>query len=312
MSKKIKAIPEMSVELEALPTPPTTKMKNKPFQGFPFSYYRFGILLQTEMLATMPDTSISYEHIMVKHQKLIEQYNRLKNKRSKEAVRFMGPLLEDEKVLLEIHGILRSYMEILKAQYALPTTMDEALALSEELEALIQIQNPEQARATRFYRMSDGRPAISSHMLLGNFKENLRISTNNGQPVMSDTKVGVTELGILGLKVVEPFLLATQDVVRNTDGTAFIYERPIIFDRKGVRESAIGRSEILPAGTEFHGHLRVLKGSPADNLDSLHTLFTYGRSNGLGQWHGSGGKGQFVYKLEIAPDYREVLPSGWM
>ena len=115
----------------------------------------------------------------------------------------------------------------------------------------------------------------------------------------------------MDIKVIEDFIRPSKDVVRNEDGTPYLLERPIKFERMGKVETAISRSEILPAGSEYLCTLRVRRSSPLNHVPTLQKILDFGKNNGLGRWRGSGKKGTFAYRLNEIPNFKETLPEGW-
>jgi hypothetical protein len=278
-----------------------------------FTYYKLQLLLLTEQLGTGTEASIYNKHVQEKAKKEIGEANRLAKKLSKNLEKYKGADFQEGKAIAELKGILRSYMERTGLKHELP---DEVMALLEKAAEIKEeweeaMGEDKGSAPTVFMRGEDGHPIISSHMILGNLKENLRIITNNGDKEIAKSKVAVGEMGALDIKVVEDFLRPSSDVVRNNDGTPFLLERPIKFDRMGKIETAISRSEVLPAGTQYACTLRIRTGSPLNNVDILSRLLDLGKNNGLGQWRGSGKKGTYAFKLEVIPGYKEQLPDGW-
>jgi hypothetical protein len=272
-----------------------------------FTYYNLRLKLLTEQLGTCTEASIYEKHVQERAKKEIAEANRLAKKLSK----YKGVEFPEEKQVEELKGILRSYMERSGVKHQLPNTVSELIELAadikEEFEEKVEDGG---STPTVFMRNEEGWPIISTHMILGNLKENLKIMTNNGDKSIAKSKVSVGEMGALDIKVVEDFIKPSNDIVRNEKGEPFLLERPIKFERMGKVETAISRSEMLPKGTEYECHLRIRTGSTLNNIEILKTLFDMGKNNGLGQWRGSGKKGTFAYKLEKV-DYKEKLPDGW-
>jgi hypothetical protein len=198
--------------------------------------------------------------------------------------------------------------------------MDELLKIADEVEEKYHdmLKEGDKNPITVFLKDHIGPkgelwPLISSHMLLGNFKANCRVMVNNGDKSILSSKVSVGEVFSLDVAPIEEFMISSNDIVRKKEGNneRFICERIIRFqDKFGNTVSTIGRSEILRPGTEFSCHLRVRAKSPI-NKNSLTKLLHMGKSQGLGPWRGSGGRGQYEFKLKILPDYKEVVTPGW-
>lgn len=278
-----------------------------------FTYYKLDLHLLTEQLGTCTEASIHAKHVLEKAKKEIQIANRLATKLTKSLEKYKGADFPEQKEILELKGILRSYMERTGLKHDLPDSVEELVQLSlkvkEEWDEKMADED-DSSIPTVFMRDEDGHPIISSHMILGNFKENLKIMVNNGDKEIAKSKVSVGEMGALDVKVVEDVLRPSKDIVRNKDGTPFLLERPIKFERMGKVETAISRSEILPEGSEYTCTLRIRTGSPLNNVAFLKRILDLGKNNGLGRWRGSGKKGTFAYRLNEIPGFKEKLPPG--
>lgn len=285
-----------------------------------FDYYRLSLKLLTDQLGTCTEASIYDEHVIKKSQKLIKQANKLSGKVAKMYEKYKG---SDEigtfKEYEEMRGIIARYQELIGRKDELPHEIEPLLSyakeLQDELDEIVQLKD--QQRATCFMRTPEGRPMLSSHMIIGNLKENLRIITNNStlakadRPIAYKTQVG--EMLALDVKPVEPFMFPDLDIKRKPDGLPELCERPINFERMGKRETAIALSEVLPAGAEYSVTLRVRKDSPFNDNDAklLRNTLDLGKNNGMGQWRGSGTKGTYCYKLERVEEPKAIIPDGW-
>lgn len=288
-----------------------------------FVYVKLDVKLMVEQLGTATAASIYAVHVLKKAQKMIKKANKLSGKVSKAFQKYQGtdPISELKEVK-ELQGIIRSYQEALGKKDELPNDVEELLAYSkvceEEYDALVA--EGEEQKATIFLKDKDGWPMISTHMFLGNLKENLKIIVNNDtgpkENKLVKSKVAVQEMLALDVKPVEYFVRPSHDIMRAENGKPLICERPIKFERMGKTETAIALSEQLPAKTEYSVHLRIRKGCPAaaDDFAMLRLLLDMGKNNGLGQWRGSGSRGQFRYKLTEVKE--KTLPKdpdfdGW-
>jgi len=279
-----------------------------------FTYYKLQLRLLTEQLGTCTEASIYEKHVQEKAKKEIGEANRLATKLTKNLAKYKGVDFPEDKAIEELKGILRSYMERTGLKHELPEGLVDLLEKAAEIKAEWEekMADDKGAAPTVFMRDAEGHAIISSHMILGNLKENLKISVNNGDKEIAKSKVSVGEMGALDIKVVEDFLRPSNDVVRNADGTPWLLERPIKFDRMGKIETAISRSEVLPVGTEYTCVLRVRTASPLNDEKTLSKMLDLGKNNGLGQWRGSGKKGSYAYKLETIKNYKEPnVPEGW-
>ena len=281
-----------------------------------FDYYKLSLKLITEQLGTCTEASIYNEHVLKKAQKLIKEANRLTVKVKKSLEKYKGDEIPEDKQVEELKGIIRRYQEVLGRTEEIPSKMEEVLEYAKELEESLAEalqKGGETHSGTIFMRSKEGKIGISTHMILGNLKENAKIVTNNSlnkEGNIFKSKVSVQECFALDVKPVEDFMLASGDILRNADDTPKLLERPIKFDRMGKVETAIARSEVLPSGTEFTCHLRVRKGSIVTQ-EVLEQFLGYGKNNGLGQWRGSGHKGAYMYKLDLCDNPTPVDKDGW-
>jgi hypothetical protein len=278
-----------------------------------FKYFKLQLKLITEQLGTCTEASIYAKHVQEKAKKEILAANRLAGKLSKSLEKYKGVEFPDTKAVQELQAILRAYMGRTGVKHELPDNAEELVTVAAEIKAEWEDMMAEGGSApTVFFRDKDGHAVISTHMILGNLKENLKIITNNGDKELAKSKVAVAEMGTLDIKVVEDFVRPSNDVVMDGEGKPALLERPIRFERMGKTETAISRSEMLPAGTEFEMTLRVRASSPLCDQVVLSKLLDLGKNNGLGQWRGSGKKGTFAFKLEPIADYKDPrIPTGW-
>lgn len=295
-----------------------------------FVYFELRLKLLREQLGTCTEASIYEKHVQAKAKKEITQANRLatrlaknieKQKVAKSQQKYVGVEFPDSKATEELHGILRSYMERTGVKHELPSDPEGLIAVAAEIKEEWEEMMAEEGGSapTVFMRDKDGHAVISSHMILGNIKENLRIITNNGDKSVATSKVSVGEMGTLDIKPIESFLKPSLDVMRQEDGTPQILERPIRFDRMGKTETAICRSETIPAGAEYTCTLRVRGDSPLAHIPkgqtqppALWKLLELGKNNGIGQWRGSGNKGAYAFQLKLLENYKDpTIPEGW-
>lgn len=282
--------------------------------GSNWRYYKLQLKLLREMLGTNPEASIYHAHVIQKAKKEIKKANSVSKKLAKSLEKYKDVEIPDSKEVEELKGIIRAYMEITGNKKSLPNDLPAILEIVKEVEEEFnELEKQfEEVKATVFQRDENGWPRISTHMILGNFKENLKIMVNgedSKESKLVKSKVGVGEMMALDLKVVEEFIKPSKDIVRNDGGDRVICERPISFDRMGKKETAIAMSEQLPIGTEFEMTLRVRSASKIN--DMLDILLDMGKNNGLGAWRGSGNKGSYVYKLEELKGYKEDFGDGW-
>jgi len=277
-----------------------------------YDYYSVRFKLMTEMLGTCTSASIWQKHIIEKAKKEIAKANKLSGKITKALEKYRGEDISTEKNISELKGIIRSYQQMLGKRDELPESIDELLEYAQEIEAdFTEMCKEGDAEAcTIFMKDDQGWPQISTHMILGNLKENLRIMVNNGDKSILNYKNSVGEVGALDLKPIESYMRPSHDIMRKADGAPDLLERPISFERMGKKQTAIQLSERLPIDTTFGCTLRVRRLSPLTET-ALHVLFDLGKNNGLGAWRGSGNRGAYWFKLEKLHDYEEEKPEGW-
>ena len=274
-----------------------------------FKYYRVEFKLATEMLGTIPGASIYHKHVITKAKKEIAKVNKLSGKIAKSLAKYQDVNFSEHKEIEEIKGCIRGFSQLTGKPVDIPSdiTIEDLLLLAEEAEEeykLIAGKSEEQL-PTRFLRDEDGWPMISTHMVLGNLKENLKICVNNGDKSILTSKVSVGEVGALDVKAIEMFMRPSNDI------SPEICERPIKSDNMGKVMVAIARSEMLPVGTEFGCTLRIRSTSVFAVEENLKKCLDMGKNNGLGAWRGSGNKGAYWFKLTPLPDYVETTPEGW-
>ena len=285
-----------------------------------FDYYKLDVRLKSEQLGTCSEVSPYNEHVIKKAQKMIKQANALTGKVTKQLDKYRGTdEIPEEKHYGELAGIIRRFQELLGRKEELPKDLEKLLdycvKLEEDFDSLVS--KGEERRATIFMRGDDGWPIISTHMFIGNFKENLRISVNHSalekDKRLLPSKVSVGEVMAQDVKPVEFFVRPSKDVVRDENGKPFLCERPIVFERMGKKETAIALSEMLPVDTEYSLHLRVRKDSLLNINDGepLRRLLDLGKNNGLGQWRGSGSRGSYWFKLTKVEKDPSLPPEGW-
>ena len=297
-----------------------------------FDYYRLDFKLKTPMLGTATRTSIYYEHVLEKAKKEIAKANKLKKeitKVTKSSENYVGSEISDSKQLSELQGVIRTYCQLVGRSLDVPDNLDELLSLATTLEVEYdeKLKAKDTVDATVFLRDSYGHPIISTHMILGNFKENAKIMVNGGDKTIIKSKVAVGETFAMDVKPVENYMTPSNKILTVEPGQEppdslgkgknivdlegrCLLERPIRFERIGKTETAIATSEQLPEGTEFGCHLRVRKESPITE-ESLRKLLHFGKNNGLGRWRGSGNMGAYNFKLEKVENFEETAPEGW-
>jgi hypothetical protein len=293
-----------------------------------FNYYKISFKLKTPMLGTATQGSIYYEHVIEKAKKEIAKANKLSEKINKALDKYKGSEITEDKTVSELKAVTRTFCQLMGRALDVPETVEELLEVNKQLEEEFheRLKNNDTVSCTVFLRDAEGYPIISSHMVLGNLKENLRIMVNNGDKGILQSKVSVGETMALDVKPVSDYMRPSNDIlraeteaqvpiahkgknIRLQDGRV-VLERPIRFNRMGKEETAISMSEQLPEGTEFETIVRIRNNSSITE-DAIKQLLDFGKSNGLGAWRGSGNCGSYFYKLEKLEDYQEETPEGW-
>lgn len=326
--------PEVAAKKPAAKKKAPKKMPSRPkVAGNNWVYFRVGYRLITPMLSTVPEGDVMKEHLIEKAKKMAEKANRLDQRITKLLDKYKGTTIPDSKEVKELQANIRSFGELTgrNPEEVLPNNMDDLLPIAEQVsdDYRALVASGEEVRGTMFLKMNAGEiraelgndalsedipddqlwPVISTHMLLGNFKENARIVTNNGEP-MFQSKVSVGEIFALDVKATTEFMVPSKDIVRNQNGDRELLERIVRFNDKGTVKTAICVSEQLPKHTEFGCILRVRRTTTVSDQD-LEDLLDYGKNNGLGSWRGSGHMGAYIYQFEELPDYQETWPEGW-
>lgn len=287
-----------------------------------FTYYRVDFKLITPMLGTATETSIYHTHVIEKAKKEIAKANKLGSKISKPLDKYKGSDITEDKHVKELQGVTRSFCQLMGKPLDVPNNIEDLLTLNVKLDEEFkeQLKKQEQVKATAFLRSAEGKPLISTHMILGNFKENMKITVNGGDKSMLPSKVSVGETFALDVKAVEPFMIPSNDILRCDYGTEppiagkgrnvvdqknrVLLERPLKADVMGKSVTAIAMSEQLPEGTTFGTILRIRNGGKITEATLIY-LLNCGRSNGLGSWRGSGNMGAYKYKLEKLANFVE-------
>jgi hypothetical protein len=265
-----------------------------------FVYKKVRYRFLTEVLATCTEVELYHEHILKKAQKDIALANKLRGKIVKSLEKYKGVEISEQKELDELKAVLRSYQERVGKRDPIPDNKADLLIyakeVNEEYEALVA--KGETQKSTVFMRDEDGHAILSTHMIIGNFKANLKSMVNNSEKgsMAIKSKVATGEVMSTDIKVVEDFVRPTKDLVRKPNGEPDILERPIRFEGPSGTKTAIAMSEYIAAGAEIEFTLRIRNGSPV--IELLPSLLELGKNCGIGQWRGSGKKGSFMFKME--------------
>jgi len=288
-----------------------------------FSYYNLKLRFINPLLATCPaSANIMAEHVHEKNRKMIEKANSNRGKILKSLKKYVGDSATPEKEKQELIGVIRAQQELLAVREEIPEEFAALIKYSEELEDRIndkiqESDSSEVAKATVFMRDSEGHPVLSTHMILGFIKSTIATITNSTPKeekasLVFRSKTSASESLSMDVKFVESFVKLSNQIMMKENGERDLCVRPLRFtNAMGKSVVALAASEQVPEGTEIECTMRIRKGSPLDNLESLKNVFVYGRNTGLGCWRSSSQKGSFNFKLSKLEDYKEVLPEGW-
>lgn len=305
----------------------------------PWSFYRIGIRLTSPQLGTCSNSNIWMDHVLAKSKKMIAEANKMslklekiqdkKTKTSKKSddetarqlakplQKYAGAEISNEKEVSEIQGIVRRYQELLGKSEDIPSEPEELYAYARKLDEDFNelVKAGEAVKPTVFMRDKNGWPIISSHMFVGNLKENLKIEANNNTEgklhSFAKSKVSVQEMITLDIRPIENYIIPSKDVEKDESGKPKILERPIRFDNGfGKQETAIALSEALPEGTEYHFDIRVRNNSPLNKIEVLEYLLELGKNNGLGQNRRSG-FGRFEFQIKKLKEDPSKRTEGW-
>jgi hypothetical protein len=222
-----------------------------------FSYYKLEIRFRVPMLATGTKASIWHQHVISKAKKELTTAKKLSGKITK-AIEKHQDNIPELKEVEELKSIIRAYTALTGIPHALPDTVEELLELSKEVEAEFEeSQDGNLNRATVFMVDENGKPKISSHMVLGMvkavsstivnsmpksvkdaLKEKAKPKGKKGKEVVDDidkeqdpntpevvetkeitTKVGISEIFAMDLKWVEDFMIPDKDILRLPEGS---------------------------------------------------------------------------------------------
>jgi len=318
-----------------------------------FKYLKVDLMLYRVMLATCPDASIYNIHILKKAKDMIKKANKQAAKLTKELRKYAGVEISESKGAAELTGIIRTYQELMGKKDDIPTDPEELIVYAKEIAEEYEdiVKKGESQKATVFMRGKDGMPMISSHMILGNLKENLRIITNNspeGHKAIK-SKVAVGEVGALDVKVVEEFIHPVDaegkpvDILRKPDGNTDILRLEVDANAKIDDPNLEGDAANLPEGAVKNPALicerpitfdcqgtkktaiALSEQLPEGAIFSFHLrvrtlspilpiladLFDFGKNNGLGAWRGSGNKGAYYYNITEVDYNPTPIPAGW-
>ena len=253
-----------------------------------FNNYKLKIRLLRSMLGTNPSNpNVMDTHILDRQRKLIAEKSNINKAVNKyldaKTISEEQGKAELEKLRLRIETVLGEpltddeFNEMVEGKFKKFTDLKETLSELDE------------KGITCFFRDSKGWPVISSHMILGFMKAAADAYTKTQKPKNGTVlRSSSYTCSIINQHVgmVEQFLPASQDVIKDEEGKPKYYQRSLrAMTAQGPRIS-LAKSEELAAGTEFEFTLKVLDGS-ALTEKHIKTIFSYGQLKGLGQFRNS-------------------------
>lgn len=258
--------------------------------------YKVKLTLLRPMLGTNPsDPDILGTHILERQRKIIAE----KSPINKELNKYYQQIqISPERGKQDVEKLVDKLEEIVGT----PLTADQReLAALGKLDELRETFAELDTKGTTvfFWDKEKNRPCISDHMIPGFLKAATEAICRT-RPRKNGTVLGSISYTCSAinqhLSVKERYITFDQDIVRDKDGFAHGFQRPLrAMTAQGPRVT-LASSEMVEAGATLEFTLQVLKNSDLTE-DVLHTLFQYGQSHGLGQWRNAGW-GKFDYELE--------------
>ena len=251
------------------------------------------IRLTTDQLGTNPmNPDVLDTFIIEKQRKLILEQSKINKALNKYAE---AETISKDRSDKEIEALLRTVEEVVGTSL----TREEVSQLfsgDEKLKSLREsLGGFDTQGVTVFFRDKNGKPCLGNHMIKGFLKAAgeafaRTLPTKNGTMLHSATYTSA----IINqhVTVTPDFLVASKDIERTKDKKPKYLQRSLRVQTAQGQRVTLAKSEVLPAGTEFTFTVKVMDGSPFTK-EVLEQLLSYGEMVGLGQWRGSGGKGQF-------------------
>ena len=258
--------------------------------------YKVRLTLLRPMLGTNPfDANIMGTHILERQRKLITEKSPINSAINKY---YKAIQISPERGQEDIDKIIDKLEETVGQKFTADQRELAALGKLDELrETFAELDS--KGPTVFFWDHETNRPCIGDHMIPG-FLKAAADAICKTRPRKNGTVLGSSSYtaSIINqhLSIKERFIPFDQDIVRDKDGNAKGYQRPLrAMTAQGPRVT-IASSEMVEAGASLEFTVQVLKDSPLTE-DVLHTLFSYGQAHGLGQWRNAGW-GKFDYELE--------------
>jgi len=262
-----------------------------------FDWYKVTLHFERDVLGTNPlDQDVLQRHIHNKQREIIMG----KSKANTAIERYIDALpITKERSDEEVAAIIAKIEDIM----GMPLDEDaRQLIVAGKLKDLkLNIKDVSTTGTTVFFWNPEKEcPMIGNHQIIGFLKEAAeavaRVSPKKDGAVPNSARHACTLLNTQ-VRVYEEFINASNDVLRNNDGSPAFFVRSLRVKNTSQPRVCLARSEVLPAGTSITFHLGVRKKS-ALTEDILRMYFDEGQVIGFGQWRGSGSRGLFNYELK--------------
>jgi hypothetical protein len=255
--------------------------------------YEVKIKLLTEMLGTNPlSPDVLDAFIIEKQRKLILEKSKINQALNKYAD---AELISTDRSEEEVKKLLKTVEEVVGTSL----TKEEVTMLFNGDERLKKLRDSldgfEERGATVFFRDENGKPCIGNHMIKGFLKaagEAFSRALEKKSGTMLHSNSYTSSIINQHLTISPNFITASKDINRHPDKKPKYLQRSLRVNTAQGPRVTLAKSEVLPEGTEFSFVVKVIDGSPFTG-EILEQLLSYGELSGLGQWRGSGGKGQF-------------------
>lgn len=269
--------------------------------------YHVTLTLTRAMLGTNPqDPYVLDTHIIKKQQEIIlekNKVNRAIDKNIDQANKYLAAELPEARRKEDIEAALDKLETILGYELDAQTRADVVAGKLDPLrESLKTLQEKGPGTTVFFWNKEKSRPMIGDHMIYGFMKAAAeaigRCSKEKGRGKILES-IGYTQSIInQHVRLAERYITFDADIVRAEDGTPQYLQRSLRAETAQGPRITLAKSEIVPEGAKLEFTMRVMDGSPIDDIKVLKRIFDYGDFVGLGQWR-SAGHGMFNYTISL-------------